>query len=163
MALTEAQKAAKARYAKKKYDEAPMVECACGCGTMMKSADEHGRDKAYLNGHNNRKYSHDDKWASRKRWLRDNRDWVNNRRQKLQRERKQELIKHMGGVCSDCGLLYNGTNAAVFDFHHDEPWEKEFGVGGKLSDKPLAVLKAEVEKCRLLCANCHRIHHLGEC
>lgn len=162
MALTEAQKEAKARYFKKKYDEAPMVECACGCGEQMKSVDEYGRPKTYLTGHNGRKYPHDDPHAHQKAWVKRNRAWANERRQKIARERKVQFIERLGGKCDHCGLEYNGSNGAVFEFHHDDPTTKEFGLGSELTNKSFAALKKEVDKCQLLCANCHQIHHLGE-
>ena len=162
MALTEAQKEAKLRYAQKRYDEAPEVECGCGCGEKMKSVDKYGRPKTYISGHNNRKHVHDDKYAYKKAWVSRNREWVNNRRQKIARERKVSFIRRLGGKCDYCGLEYNGTNGAVFEFHHDDPSSKEFGIGSELTNKSLEELKAEVDKCQLLCANCHQIEHLGE-
>lgn len=39
---------------------------------------------------------------------------------------------------------------------------QEFGLGSELTNKSFDALKAEVDKCQLLCANCHQIHHLGE-
>lgn len=162
MALTESQKEAKARYAKKKHDEAPMVECACGCGERMKSVDEYGRAKKFVSGHNGRKYPHGDKNAHQKAWVKRNRSWVNGRRQKIARERKIEFIKRLGGRCDKCGIEYNSVNGAIFEFHHDDPATKEFGLGSELTNKSFNALKAEVDKCQLLCANCHQIHHLGE-
>jgi len=58
--------------------------------------------------------------------------------------------------CAICG--YN-KNAAALDFHHLDPNEKELKIGN-----PHAVerLLKEIEKCIVLCANCHReIHHPG--
>lgn len=54
MALT--QKEIKQRYFDKVYAEAPLVECACGCGEQIKSKDRYGRDKRFVSGHNGRKY-----------------------------------------------------------------------------------------------------------
>jgi len=53
MVLTK--KEIKHRYFDRVYREAPMVECACGCGMLIKSKDKYGRDKHYVNGHNGRK------------------------------------------------------------------------------------------------------------
>lgn len=154
-------KEVKERYWKKKYDDAPEVECACGCGQVMKSVDLYGRAKRFITGHNGRKYAHDDKQAHKKAWVKRNRQWANSRRQGIARKRKVKLILHLGGECVVCGLKYSGSNGAVFEFHHTDPSTKEFGVGSELSNKTFAKLKAEVDKCVLLCANCHQIGHLG--
>lgn len=152
----------KERYWKKKYEEAPEVECACGCGEKMKSMDRYGRAKTYLTGHNRRKYAHGDPHAHQKAWVARNRDWVNTRRQKIARERKVQFILRLGGRCNHCSLEYDGSNGAAFEFHHEDPSMKEFGLGSELTNKSLIALKREVDKCQLLCANCHQTHHLGE-
>jgi hypothetical protein len=40
----------------KNRESAPMVACACGCGTMIKSKDKHYRNMRYAYGHRPRKY-----------------------------------------------------------------------------------------------------------
>jgi len=61
-----------------------------------------------------------------------------------------------GGRCEDCG--YSRCVAAL-EFHHRDTSTKEFGVGGY--DGSLDRLRAEIQKCDLLCANCHRLRHAG--
>jgi hypothetical protein len=77
-------------------------------------------------------------------------------------KRKLELIKSRGGKCELCGY---DRNIAVLEFHHINPDEKEFQLDMRhLSNTSLERLKEEVDKCQLLCANCHReVHnpHLG--
>ncbi len=43
-------------------------------------------------------------------------------------------------------------------FHHTEPGGKEFVIGNA-SNKSWDSIKAEMQKCILLCANCHMIEH----
>jgi len=72
----------------------------------------------------------------------------------LQRFRyKLALINYKGGKCEECSI----TDMYLLDFHHIDPKEKEFSIskGIKSWDKS----KKEVEKCKLLCANCHRKYH----
>lgn len=58
-------------------------------------------------------------------------------------------------VCSECGE----TRWWLLDFHHPNPSEKE-GEISKLFGSPNK-LKRELEKCIVLCANCHRnLHYL---
>nr|DAG90811.1 MAG TPA: INTRON TRANSFERASE [Crassvirales sp.] len=77
---------------------------------------------------------------------------------------KSELIALKGNKCSICGLEYNGKNGAIFDFHHINPEEKDFNITSYLrhySKIPERIYK-EVEKCILLCSNCHRLEHSDE-
>lgn len=42
------------------------------------------------------------------------------------RKRKSELVSCYGGECACCGYKYDGSNACVFDFHHEEHQKKSF-------------------------------------
>lgn len=72
--------------------------------------------------------------------------------------RKIECIAYKGGVCEDCGGTFH---PAAFDFHHKNEAEKEFDIGSKLSGS-MVVLRPELDKCLLLCSNCHRVRHFVE-
>ncbi len=77
---------------------------------------------------------------------------------KQRRERiKQELLQRRGGKCADCG--YKKTMSALC-FHHLNPKEKKFNVSGvRLSGVSRKRLEAEVDKCIVLCLNCHVERH----
>lgn len=68
---------------------------------------------------------------------------------------KLAAIKYLGGECKKCG--WKGDNA-VFQFHHINPDEKEFTFGN-VGNKSWNFLKKELDKCVLLCANCHALEH----
>lgn len=73
-------------------------------------------------------------------------------RKKRDAEIKREWIrsyleKH---TCSDCPE----TDLVVLEFDHLR--DKEKSVSRLIQDGSLAKLKAEVEKCEVVCANCHR-------
>jgi hypothetical protein len=68
---------------------------------------------------------------------------------------KLKLIEYKGGKCQRCG--YNKPIPSVYDFHHRNPEEKEFSITAKTIS--FEKLKAEADKCDLLCANCHREVH----
>lgn len=75
-------------------------------------------------------------------------------------ERKIYFIKQLGGCCSKCGYKHN---IAALDFHHLNPEEKEFQIDmRKLSNTSIDKLQKEINKCVLLCANCHRETHNKE-
>lgn len=71
---------------------------------------------------------------------------------------KEELVNYKGGKCEICG--YNKCIAAL-DFHHLDPKEKDFGIAQSSSYKNMNILKSEIDKCILVCANCHREIHAG--
>lgn len=64
-------------------------------------------------------------------------------------------IKEQG--CIKCGE----TRKYILDFHHINPNDKEFQISNG-SLKGLKRLKQEIEKCILLCSNCHREFHYFE-
>lgn len=72
------------------------------------------------------------------------------------KEVKRRLIEYKGGKCQICG--YNRCQEAL-EFHHLDPQEKDFTISG--GTKSFKLLKPEVDKCILLCANCHREIHAG--
>jgi hypothetical protein len=62
------------------------------------------------------------------------------------------------GGCIVCGE----TEYVCLDFHHLDPNEKEFNIGRALrGEKSLEMLRDEIAKCEVLCANCHRKVHAG--
>lgn len=71
------------------------------------------------------------------------------------RSLKLKAIQYLGGKCIKC----NGEFlACVYDFHHRDPKTKDYNVSQMLANSWEEV-KKELNKCELLCANCHRIHH----
>jgi hypothetical protein len=68
---------------------------------------------------------------------------------------KLKCVEYLGGECSECG--YNKCPEAL-DFHHVNPEDKDFALSGRLS-KSWDVIELELQKCKLLCANCHREEH----
>lgn len=58
--------------------------------------------------------------------------------------------------CSQCGE----NHPATLDFHHTDPVAKKFNVSHLFKmDINIEQLKAEIDKCEVLCANCHRKLH----
>jgi hypothetical protein len=68
---------------------------------------------------------------------------------------KLRAIEYKGGKCLDCGEKFPHY---VYDFHHVNPDEKEI-TPAKLFGRYWHNIVAELDKCVLLCANCHRIRH----
>ena len=73
-------------------------------------------------------------------------------------ERKIEAVKHMGGKCIVCG--YDRCDKS-FDFHHLNPSKKDFELCDFWVRKNWEEILAELDKCILMCSNCHREYHAG--
>lgn len=68
--------------------------------------------------------------------------------------KKIKSIKYLGGECIICGE----TNLFKLTFHHRFLSEKEFEYSDR-RDYRWSELKREIDKCDLLCQNCHRELH----
>lgn len=72
------------------------------------------------------------------------------------KRKKIELINYKGGECECCG--YKRCVSAL-EFHHKDPKEKDFNISGK--SYSIERLKKEIDKCILVCSNCHSEIHEG--
>jgi hypothetical protein len=61
--------------------------------------------------------------------------------------------------CIKCGE----DHPACLDFHHRDSNEKESEISLMVNDSvSIDTIKSEIEKCDVLCSNCHRKHHYNE-
>ena len=104
-------------------------------------------------------HNHKEEAAERaKKWRTSNKEYILTKQRETKRQRKLDAIEYLGGRCSGCLEEYHPS---VYEFHHIDPLTKDRDPSKMLSLSPVR-LKAELDKCRLLCANCHRlIHHEG--
>jgi len=72
-----------------------------------------------------------------------------------QRLLKKQCIEYKGGHCEKCG--YNKCISAL-EFHHIDPSQKEFIIS-TLQRYSFEHMKKELDKCILVCSNCHREIH----
>ncbi len=70
---------------------------------------------------------------------------------------KKRLVEYKGGSCQICG--YNRCINAL-EFHHLDRNKKDFTIAGKSIS--FEKIKSEVDKCILVCSNCHREIHEKE-
>jgi 5-methylcytosine-specific restriction endonuclease McrA len=73
-----------------------------------------------------------------------------------QRRFKEECAKYKGGKCSNCD--YDNYIGAL-EFHHIDPSDKDFSPSQCKLTKFSNKIKKELDKCILLCSNCHREEH----
>lgn len=65
-------------------------------------------------------------------------------------------VEYKGGKCEKCG--YNKCIGAL-EFHHLNPEEKDFSIGSKGYTRSWEQVKIELDKCILVCSNCHKEIH----
>lgn len=87
------------------------------------------------------------------------RDKQKKRLQKRRKNIKNDLRIRFGGKCTLCG--YSKCLAAL-DFHHIDPKSKVHAIAHLVKTTSLALIETEVNKCILICANCHRELHYHE-
>lgn len=85
-----------------------------------------------------------------------NRSRCNSCNTKIRRYRtKLKAIEYLGGKCNRCGY---DKHPSALEFHHINPSEKEFTIGN-VANRAWSVIVKELDKCELICSNCHNIEH----
>jgi len=95
---------------------------------------------------------------SYKRTYADRREYLIKAVAKRRKAIKYKAIAYLGGKCCFCG--YNRCLSAL-DFHHIDESLKSFGLSQRGLTRSWERTKQELEKCVLVCANCHREIHAG--
>lgn len=72
---------------------------------------------------------------------------------------KQWALEYKGNQCSICG--YNKCSEAL-EFHHTDPNQKDFSISDRDIKLDWEQIKKELDKCILVCSNCHREIHAKE-
>jgi protein-arginine kinase activator protein McsA len=101
-----------------------------------------------------------------KKWFNENPSiWKkgNSKRNEKIKEIIFDFRDYLGGKCEKCGE----NRKHLLDFHHKNPTLKEEIISNILvyygySEKSIKKAKEEVDKCILLCSNCHRDFHYLE-
>jgi transposase len=71
---------------------------------------------------------------------------------KRRRRLKELLVREAGGRCCMCGY---DRYVGALEFHHLDPSEKKLPISSYGTTLSLERLRAEAEKCVLVCSNCH--------
>ena len=67
-------------------------------------------------------------------------------------------VARLGGKCVFCGY---SRDLQALDFHHVDEKSKKFGLSERGLTRSWEKISAELDKCILVCANCHREIHSG--
>lgn len=94
-----------------------------------------------------------DKTRNASAYYRENMREIIEKVQISRQERKRKLVAYKGGRCFDCGGEFPDI---CFDFDHRDVGRKSFQISKRIGYS-LTNLLIEVDKCDLVCANCHRI------
>jgi 5-methylcytosine-specific restriction endonuclease McrA len=86
----------------------------------------------------------------------DRREYLIEAVQKRRKKVREMALELLGGRCVRCG--YDRCIDAL-EIHHLESSEKDFGISAKGYTRSWTKIRAELRKCELLCANCHREAH----
>jgi hypothetical protein len=81
---------------------------------------------------------------------------TNSQATERQKSFKLKCAEYKGGKCSNCGY---SKSLSALEFHHIISEEKDFSISKKRSLTFDNSIKKELDKCLLLCANCHREEH----
>ena len=95
--------------------------------------------------------------AERRKYT-DRREYLIKAVRKRRKEVRRMAIAHKGGMCQRCG--YDRCHEAL-EFHHLEASDKDFGISSRGYTRSWNKIREELDKCELLCANCHREVHAG--
>lgn len=71
---------------------------------------------------------------------------------------KLKMIDYKGGECKHCKLKIKDSHYCVFEFHHLNPKIKDSNFE-KIKYQKWDVIIKELDKCIMLCSNCHRMEH----
>jgi hypothetical protein len=109
------------------------------------------KDRAYYlaNKEKRNAYSRQKYWENREKRL----EYSRNRNSEM-KAWYRSMLKQL--MCVECGE----TDYRVLEWHHRDPTTKEIDVGNNVQSKKRRL--AEMAKCDLLCANCHRRRHWAE-
>jgi hypothetical protein len=72
---------------------------------------------------------------------------------------KKRCVDYIGNRCQICNFVTE--DYAKYDFHHVSPPNKSYGIPVLLRKDWDTIVKPELDKCALLCGNCHRSLHYG--
>lgn len=75
---------------------------------------------------------------------------------KWRKDLKQRAIIYKGGKCVQCGYC---KCSRALQFHHIDPTKKDFAISVEGDTRSWGEIQRELDKCVLVCSNCHAEIH----
>ncbi len=97
-----------------------------------------------------------------KKYYEENKEEILTKRNEGRRRIKEEFLEKYkrAKCCAYCGWK---KHPEILQFHHKDRSKKEFTIGNiRPTGKYAELIKKEMEKCVLICPNCHALLHLKE-
>ena len=150
-----------------------LMERVCPNCNKLKQIEDYHKNKARIDGHDSycktckkqkiKEYRQtpQGKKIARKaaiKWQQSNKDYTNAYQTEYCLKNKTKAIEYLGGCCNICKLSFLYV---IYDFHHRNPIEKDFHPAAMFT-RSWKTIQKELDKCDLLCANCHRVVHHGD-
>ena len=103
-------------------------------------------------------YKYDKKYH--KDWHQKNKKDVKTLKNKREKATREWLISYKTSMkCNKCGF---NSHPAALDFHHIDKSKKDKTISQMIRNYGKEAIMKEMDKCEVLCANCHRILHYEE-
>jgi hypothetical protein len=91
--------------------------------------------------------------SSQKRY-REKREWYIERNRERKRLFREYYMENKDKPCTDCGVQYDPI---CMEYDHRDPSTKLFNVSQPQNVSSMKKLVEEIDKCDVVCANCHKI------
>ena len=103
----------------------------------------------------------DETWeglSGHQRWYRKNIEYSRERKARRRRELVRWVYEYKRDNC-ECARC-DEDSPGCLEFHHVDENEKEFSVSRRANrGHSIENIRSEIERCQVLCANCHRKEH----
>ena len=91
----------------------------------------------------------------RRKHREENKEKMREERREHHKEKRAHCIEYLGGKCVVCGTTHN------LQFDHIKRETKKYTIGRRIH-QPFTIIKEELDKCQLLCYDCHKIKTKSE-
>ena len=119
---------------------------------------EYNRKWAEENKEYKRKYNEENKEQIREQkreYREENKEQIREHKREQNKKRRAHCREYLGGKCVKCGTTHN------LQFDHIKREGKKYEISTKLTNK-WDNLKEELDKCQLLCVDCHKVKTKSE-
>ena len=84
-----------------------------------------------------------------------NKEKIRGQRAEYRKEARIKCREYLGGKCVKCGAIHN------LQFDHIDRTTKKYTIASRVTNN-FTILKEELNKCQLLCYDCHKIKTKSE-